>query len=201
MAVVDALFAAGGDGDGWFHAGSGSQCRSVFCVRGSLGLNREPNRPEPRTVLLSLPMRIAIGADHAGFSLKEHLKETLTTLGHRSTTTARTATRRWTIRRSARRSDARWLRERPIAESSSAAADRASRLPPTKCAACGRRCATIFIRRACRASTTMPTSSRWAGASSPSGSRTKFSSCGWTRRSKAAGTRNASIKSRRLKSS
>jgi ribose 5-phosphate isomerase B len=27
-------------------------------------------------------MRIAIGADHAGFSLKEHLKNMLTTLGH-----------------------------------------------------------------------------------------------------------------------
>ncbi len=27
-------------------------------------------------------MRIAIGADHAGFLLKEHLKETLTKLGH-----------------------------------------------------------------------------------------------------------------------
>jgi ribose 5-phosphate isomerase B len=27
-------------------------------------------------------MRIAIGADHAGFQLKEHLKETLITLGH-----------------------------------------------------------------------------------------------------------------------
>ena len=27
-------------------------------------------------------MRIAIGADHAGFRLKEHLKETLTRLGH-----------------------------------------------------------------------------------------------------------------------
>ena len=27
-------------------------------------------------------MRIAIGADHAGFALKEHLKQTLTTLGH-----------------------------------------------------------------------------------------------------------------------
>ena len=27
-------------------------------------------------------MRIAIGADHAGFPLKEHLKETLTGLGH-----------------------------------------------------------------------------------------------------------------------
>ncbi len=27
-------------------------------------------------------MRVAIGADHAGFSLKEHLKQTLATLGH-----------------------------------------------------------------------------------------------------------------------
>ena len=27
-------------------------------------------------------MRIAIGADHAGFALKQHLKETLTRLGH-----------------------------------------------------------------------------------------------------------------------
>ena len=27
-------------------------------------------------------MRIAIGADHAGFALKEHLKQTLTKLGH-----------------------------------------------------------------------------------------------------------------------
>ena len=27
-------------------------------------------------------MRVAIGADHAGFLLKEHLKQTLTTLGH-----------------------------------------------------------------------------------------------------------------------
>ena len=27
-------------------------------------------------------MRIAIGADHAGFTLKEHLRETLTKLGH-----------------------------------------------------------------------------------------------------------------------
>jgi len=29
-----------------------------------------------------LPVRIAIGADHAGFTLKEHLKQTLVRLGH-----------------------------------------------------------------------------------------------------------------------
>src|SRR5437762_11342894 len=28
------------------------------------------------------PVRIAIGADHAGFALKEHLKQTLSRLGH-----------------------------------------------------------------------------------------------------------------------
>ena len=30
----------------------------------------------------SLPVRIAIGADHAGYALKEHLKQTLARLGH-----------------------------------------------------------------------------------------------------------------------
>ena len=29
-----------------------------------------------------MPMRIALGADHAGFALKEHLKHTLVRLGH-----------------------------------------------------------------------------------------------------------------------
>ena len=36
--------------------------------------------PLPSYIILS--MRIAIGADHAGFTLKEHLKQTLTKLGH-----------------------------------------------------------------------------------------------------------------------
>ena len=33
-------------------------------------------------LLESSSVRIAIGADHAGFTLKEHLKQTLATLGH-----------------------------------------------------------------------------------------------------------------------
>ena len=33
-------------------------------------------------MLSSCRMRIALGADHAGFALKQHVKQTLTTLGH-----------------------------------------------------------------------------------------------------------------------
>lgn len=38
--------------------------------------------PAPRPIVQSLAVRIAIGADHAGFHLKEHLKHTLQRLGH-----------------------------------------------------------------------------------------------------------------------
>ena len=46
-----------------------------------------PTRPTRRTrpaspIVQSFAVRIAIGADHAGFSLKEHLKQTLARLGH-----------------------------------------------------------------------------------------------------------------------
>jgi ribose 5-phosphate isomerase B len=34
------------------------------------------------TIVQSTPMKVAIGADHAGFLLKEHLKATLERLGH-----------------------------------------------------------------------------------------------------------------------
>jgi ribose 5-phosphate isomerase B len=34
------------------------------------------------TIVQSFTVRIAIGADHAGFALKEHLKQTLVRLGH-----------------------------------------------------------------------------------------------------------------------
>jgi ribose 5-phosphate isomerase B len=56
MAAVQALLATRGDHDGG-------------------------NRHERHIVQL-LPVRIAIGSDHAGFALKEHLKQTLVKLGH-----------------------------------------------------------------------------------------------------------------------
>src|SRR4030095_3962121 len=50
-------------------------------------ISEEQERPseEPRTtrsIVQLFLVRIAIGADHAGFMLKEHLKQTLTRLGH-----------------------------------------------------------------------------------------------------------------------
>ena len=43
----------------------------------------EPRNPGTLNRIIILPMRIAIGADHAGLALKEHLKSTLAALGHR----------------------------------------------------------------------------------------------------------------------
>ena len=122
-------------------------------------------------------MRIAIGADHAGFPLKEHLVATLVRLGHdvddRGTFTRR---RRSTIRRSAPTSRGAVVAgQRGPRASSSAAAARASRSPPTRSAACAPRSATISTPPACRASTTTPTCSPWAGASSRSVSPTRSS--------------------------
>jgi ribose 5-phosphate isomerase B len=54
MAIPDPLFATMGDFDSGFHS------RSYIIHQ----------------------MRVAIGADHAGFQLKQHLKETLLSLGH-----------------------------------------------------------------------------------------------------------------------
>jgi ribose 5-phosphate isomerase B len=50
--------------------------RSSRVVRRSLHAERRTN------IVQLLPVRIAIGADHAGFLLKEHLKATLRLLGH-----------------------------------------------------------------------------------------------------------------------
>src|SRR5881628_3558910 len=49
--------------------------------------NAEPRTVKRRTtnrgpIVQSSAMRVAIGADHAGFPLKEHLKRTLQRLGH-----------------------------------------------------------------------------------------------------------------------
>jgi ribose 5-phosphate isomerase B len=54
MSTVQPFFTARGDDDGWHH----------------------------RDIVQSAAVRVAIGADHAGFLLKEHLRETLGRLGH-----------------------------------------------------------------------------------------------------------------------
>src|SRR5215470_901541 len=58
--------------------GSGFGVRgSAFRVRRSaFGVRRSAD------IVQSLAVRIAIGADHAGFALKEHFKSTLARLGH-----------------------------------------------------------------------------------------------------------------------
>jgi ribose 5-phosphate isomerase B len=51
--------------------------------RGSWFVTRNRGTPELwNPIVQSNVVRIAIGADHAGFLLKEHLKQTLTRLGH-----------------------------------------------------------------------------------------------------------------------
>ena len=120
-----------------------------------------------------------IGADHAGFALKEHLvddAEASRPPGRRSRHDQRRACRlsadlrRRRSRRCGgpRRSRDRHRRQRP------GRADRRQQGAP----ACARRCATTCTPRACRGSTTTPTFSPWAAASSPSGSPTRSSSSG-----------------------
>ena len=140
-------------------------------------------------------MRIAIGADHAGFALKQHLNATLRRLGHDVDdlgTHSETPVDYPPIcaersARAGRRAAA------PIAASSSAAAARASRSPRTRSPACARRCATTSTPRACPASTTTPTSSRWAGGSSRRPRRRDRRAVARPPRSRAAAISGASI--------
>src|SRR5204863_2117564 len=57
-----------------------------YKLRSSLNLARSayirPNKSVKKNPIIERPMRIAIGADHAGFAVKQHLLATLTRLGH-----------------------------------------------------------------------------------------------------------------------
>ena len=141
-------------------------------------------------------MRIAIGADHAGFRAEaapdRHARRGSDTT---STIAARTAKSRSTIRPSAptvarlvaggaRRSRHRGRRQRP------GRADRRQQGPRRPRRALQR----SLYRPPVARSTTTPTSSRSAAASSASASPTRSSRCGSARRSRADATSGASIR-------
>jgi ribose 5-phosphate isomerase B len=72
MAAMQALLAARGD-----HDGRNGHERDILFIT-----LRGASAPWGDFSVQLLRVRIAIGADHAGFALKEHLKQTLTRLGH-----------------------------------------------------------------------------------------------------------------------
>ena len=72
---------------------------------GGTGPANPPNRPGPVSTLG--PVRIAIGGDHAGYPLKQHLVGVLQKWGHAVDDLGTEARRRSTTRRSARRSRGR----------------------------------------------------------------------------------------------
>ena len=142
-------------------------------------------------------MRIAIGADHAGFALKQHLVATLRASATRSTTTARTARSRSTTRRSAPASAARSPRAARIAGSSIGGSGQGEQIAANKVDRRARGALQRSLHRAHVArSTTTPTSSRSAGASSPSGLADEIvDALARHRRSRAAATSAGSTRS------
>ncbi len=104
--------------------------------------------PRPRSRAAGVPVRIALGADHAGFALKEHLKGYLAAEGHEVTDHGTTRPIRSTTRRSVPPRRGRSPPARPTAPSSWAAPVRASRSWRTRSTASGRRSATTCTWRA-----------------------------------------------------
>ena len=107
-------------------------------------------------------MRIAIGSDHAGYRLKEHLIQVLHDGGHDVVdlgTDSEEPVDYPPICAGVGREVAAGRAERG---SCSAGAVRASRSRRTRCAVCAPRCATTSTPRSTRAGTTMPTCCRSA---------------------------------------
>ncbi len=153
--------------------------------------------PRPAGSTAIIPhMRIAIGADHAGFVLKQHLVGVLQALGHDVDdrgTHSEASVDYPEVCAVVGREVVSGRADRGIVLGGSG---RGSRLPRTRCAACARRCATTSIRRGCRGNTMTRTCSRWADGLSRQGWPTKSSSCGSTPLSKAAAINAGSIRLR-----
>ena len=113
-----------------------------------------------RPTLESMPMsprRIAIGSDHAGYELKQHLVDVLLGQGSRVTTSAPTRTEPVDYPPFCAASAARCAMATPMSASCSAAAVRASSSRRTRCAASAPRCATTSTPPAWPVPTTTPT--------------------------------------------
>ena len=141
-------------------------------------------------------MKIAAGADHAGYAVKQAVVRRLRAQGHQVVDSAPTTARpRSTTPTTPTSSPPRSPRARPSAACSSAARGSACAWPPTVTVACGRPTARRRTSPRCRGATTTPTSSASPAVCSRRTRRGRSPRSGWRRRSRAAATSAASSSS------